>query len=126
MKKIFILLICFVFGLQAKSQSLKEADFRFDNKGRPEIDRIFKTADGSMSMIYYLDATVSFFNNDKYTAQYVVHNIAQPLSMMIVRGEGQKDDQLFYSVERSSYTDKASGREYFLDQATVRKMDGSK
>ncbi len=126
MKKIIFLIVCVLIAWQAKSQSLKAEDFRFDNKGRPDIDRIFKTADGTLSMIYYMDATVSFYNNEKYTKAFVVHNIAEPLSMMIERGEGEKNDMLYYSFEKSSYTDRISGKEYILDKSSVKQMEASR
>lgn len=126
MRKISFLFICLAFCVSAKAQSLKESDFNSDDKGRPAIDRIFRTADGSRSLTYYTDATVSFSNNKKYTKPFVVHNIAQPLSMIIVREDGQPNDVLYYSAEKSSYTDKSTGMEYLLDKKSIRKMNTSK
>ena len=125
MKKILILFICVAYCFNAKAQSLKESDFSFDDKGRPAIDRIFKTADGSRSMIYYSNATVSFYNNQKYTRAFLVHNIAEPVSMIIVREDGQTNDVLYYSFENSSYKDKISGAEYILDKKSIRNMEES-
>lgn len=126
MKKILTLIVCVLCAMNMKAQALKEADFNQESKGRPEIERIFKTADGNFSLIYYTDATVSFYNNNKYTPAFVVHNIAEPLSMMILREGGQANDMLYYSTERSSYTDKKTGVEYILDKSSVRNMESSR
>jgi hypothetical protein len=126
MKKLLTIIICVLCAVNVKAQALKDADFNQDNKGRPEVERIFKTADGTRSMIYYTDATVSFYNNSKYTVAYVVHNIAEPLSMMIIREDGQGNDMLYYSAAKSSYTDKKTGVEYILDKSSIRSMETSR
>lgn len=126
MKKILTLIVCVLCAINMKAQALKDADFNQDNKGRPEIERIFKTADGSRSLIYYTDATVSFYNNSQYTPAFVVHNIAEPLSMMILRENGQPNDMLYYSVAKASYTDKKTGVEYVLDKSSVRNLETSR
>ena len=126
MKKILFLFSFLAFVTLAKAQNLQPADFKNNGDNRPAIDRIFKTADGSLSLIYYIDATVSFYNNDKYTDKFVVHNLANLWRMLIVRDDlNQNNDLLYYSEANQSYTDNVSGNVYILDPASIRQSNNS-
>lgn len=121
MKKILFMLSFILTGYFVKAQSLQPSDFKNDANNRPNIDRIFKTADNGLSLIYYVDGTVSFYNNSKYTDRFLVHNFVNPYKMMIVREDlNNINDILFYSEANQSYTDNISGRVYIVDPSSIR------
>ncbi|HMN33357.1 MAG TPA: hypothetical protein PKA54_08285 [Chitinophagaceae bacterium] len=126
MKKLLFVFSFLAFAFNSQAQNIQPTDFKNNGNNRPEIDRIFKTADGSLSLIYYIDATVSFYNNDKYTDMFIVHNETAPWRMTIVRDDlNQNNDVLYYSEANQSYTDNISGRVYIVDPNSIRLSNNS-